>query len=103
MVIQGFTGFDWDDGNRGKCQKHGLTLTDIESVFWRTDTVIGVDKYHSHTEKRFLAIGLSPQERHMLVVFTLRSQEGKVLVRPVSARYMHRKEIRKYGQATPSL
>lgn len=103
MVIQGFTGFDWDDGNREKCQKHGLTVADIESVFWRADTLIGVDKHHSHTERRFLAIGLSPQGRSMLVVFTLRSRQGRLLVRPVSARYMHRKEIRKYGQATPPL
>jgi uncharacterized DUF497 family protein len=24
-------GFDWDDGNRTKCQKHGVTIAEIES------------------------------------------------------------------------
>jgi uncharacterized DUF497 family protein len=24
--------FDWDDGNREKCQRHGLTIADIEHV-----------------------------------------------------------------------
>jgi len=25
-------GFDWDDGNREKCRKHGMTLAEIEHV-----------------------------------------------------------------------
>jgi hypothetical protein len=25
--------FDWDEGNREKCQKHGLSVRDIESLF----------------------------------------------------------------------
>jgi len=25
-------GFNWDEHNGGKCQKHGLTLKEIESV-----------------------------------------------------------------------
>jgi uncharacterized DUF497 family protein len=24
--------FDWDDGNRDKCQKHGLSMSDVEHV-----------------------------------------------------------------------
>ena len=30
MEVQGY---DWDDGNRSKCQNHGLSLEEIESVF----------------------------------------------------------------------
>jgi uncharacterized DUF497 family protein len=26
-------GFDWDDANTLKCQKHGVSLTDIEAMF----------------------------------------------------------------------
>ena len=25
------SGFDWDEGNRGKCQKHGLSISQIEA------------------------------------------------------------------------
>jgi uncharacterized DUF497 family protein len=25
-------GFDWDEGNRKKCQKHGVTLDEIEAA-----------------------------------------------------------------------
>ena len=28
-----FSGFDWDRGNRDKCQKHGVTVREIESLF----------------------------------------------------------------------
>jgi hypothetical protein len=24
--------FDWDDGNRDKCRKHGLSMSDVEHV-----------------------------------------------------------------------
>jgi uncharacterized DUF497 family protein len=24
-------GFDWDDGNREKCQKHGVALEEVET------------------------------------------------------------------------
>jgi uncharacterized DUF497 family protein len=26
------SGFDWDEGNRGKCQKHGLSIAQIEAT-----------------------------------------------------------------------
>ena len=32
MILQ-FDGFDWDRGNRAKCQKHGLSIALIESLF----------------------------------------------------------------------
>jgi uncharacterized DUF497 family protein len=49
-------GFDWDDGNREKCQKHGVMIAEIESVFAGTPA-IGPDAAHSTAETRFLAIG----------------------------------------------
>jgi uncharacterized DUF497 family protein len=32
MKVDGLE-FDWDAGNRQKCQKHGLSARDIESIF----------------------------------------------------------------------
>jgi hypothetical protein len=49
-------GFDWDEGNREKCQKHGVMIAEIESVFAGTPA-IGPDAAHSTAETRFLAIG----------------------------------------------
>jgi uncharacterized DUF497 family protein len=35
----------------------------------------------------------------MLVVFTLRTRNGKTLIRPISARYMHQREAAHYEKA----
>jgi len=26
-------GFDWDDGNHDKCQRHGVSIVEIETLF----------------------------------------------------------------------
>lgn len=36
--------------------------------------------------------------RHIFVVFTLRDRGADRLIRPISARYMHRKEIEHYEE-----
>ena len=91
-------GFDWDQGNEHKCQKHGLTKRDIE-VFFQSDVWIAPDIKHSSQEDRFLAVGRSASGRPMFVVFTLRTQDEITRLRPVSARYMHQKEVQQYEQA----
>ena len=83
--------FDWDDGNTTKCAKHGLTRVEIESVF-HLDPDVSPDPLHSAHEDRFVAIGHNMAGRHVFVCFCLR--DGKV--RPISARYMHAKEVRSY-------
>ena len=55
-----FAGFDWDRGNRKKCQKHGLSIAEIESVFDRP-VVILPDTGNSQDERRFRAT--EPQQR----------------------------------------
>ncbi len=32
-MTEGVSGFDWDDGNIEKCQKHGVSLEEIEALF----------------------------------------------------------------------
>ncbi|MCA9994530.1 MAG: BrnT family toxin [Anaerolineales bacterium] len=90
--------FDWDEGNQGKCQKHGLALAEIEVFFRQEQIFITPDIKHSQTEQRFLAMGQSPLGKPMFVVFTLRGQAAKQFIRPISARYMHQREVQKYEQ-----
>jgi len=90
--------FDWDAGNQDKCRKHGLTIADVEHVFARAETLIMPDLKNSAVEPRFLAIGRTASGRLAFVVFTPREQDSAVSVRPISARFMHQKEIRKYAQ-----
>lgn len=92
-----FAGFEWDAGNREKCRKHGLTIEEIESVF-DGEPSVGPDLVHSVAERRFRAVGRGESGRYVFVVFTIRSRDGERLIRPVSARYMHAKEVQAYEQ-----
>ncbi|HEY4774370.1 MAG TPA: BrnT family toxin [Xanthobacteraceae bacterium] len=92
-------GFDWDHGNRDKCRKHGVAIADIETMFLRPVAVFP-DPAHSREEERFHAIGSTVQGRHVFVVFTLRKRGGATLLRPISARYMHKREVRHYEKET---
>jgi uncharacterized protein len=51
------------------------------------------DPLHSSSEERFMAIGKSEDGRGIFVVFTFRTRRGERLIRPISARYMHKKEM----------
>ena len=97
-----FDGFDWDGGNREKCQKHGLSLEHIESVFSRP-VIILPDKENFHGERRFRAIGSTLHGRRAFVVFTWRRGPIGKLLRPISARYMHREEVADYEKAYPHI
>jgi uncharacterized DUF497 family protein len=89
-------GFDWDEGNVTKCQKHGVTLEEIEE-FFQAQIYVAPDLKHSQDEERFLAVGRLPSGRPMFVAFTFRNK----LIRPISARYMHEKEAKQYEQISP--
>jgi uncharacterized DUF497 family protein len=44
--MEPFDGFDWDDGNRNKCQKHGIALGEIERLL-TASAKIASDAKHS--------------------------------------------------------
>ncbi len=88
-------GFDWDAANMEKCGKHGVTLAEIESLFHGPVDVYP-DIAHSGKETRFLGIGRTSAGRYLFVAFTLRTKAGENLIRPISARYMHLKEVKHY-------
>jgi uncharacterized protein len=96
------SGFDWDRGNRGKCQKHGVSILEIEDLFTHSPR-IAPDPRHSADEDRLIAVGRTNAGRPVFVVFTMRTKNERRLIRPVTARYMHAKEIAAYEKesATP--
>ncbi len=86
-----FSGFEWDHGNSTKCRKHGVSLDAIEALL-RSGVTILPDAAHSKKETRYRAVGRTERGRAIFVVFTLRERGGGVLLRPISARYMHKEE-----------
>jgi hypothetical protein len=102
MIDAQAAGFDWDRGNRAKCEKHGLSAAIIESLFEQPLAILP-DASHSRREERFRAIGRTPSGRGVFLVFTLRHKAGETLIRPISARYMHKREIDAFEKENPRL
>ena len=97
MQMKQSIGFDWDDGNLAKCQKHGVSIVDIQALLGGEDAHIGPDPHAG--EERFRAVGRNAGGRMVFVVFTLRRNGEQAMARPVSARFMHQKEVASYEKA----
>ena len=91
-----YDGFDYDTGNPKKVRAHGVTLAEIDD-FFNQELLIIEDLKHSINESRFIAVGLSPKrKRAMFVAFTTRIKRSEIYIRPISARYCHKKEAQIY-------
>jgi uncharacterized DUF497 family protein len=90
-------GFQWDAGNNRKsADKHGVTQSEAEQIFFNEPLLMLPDHQHSHAEPRYHALGRMEDHRRLHVTFTLRRQ-GR-LIRVISARDMNRKERMRYAQ-----
>ena len=90
-------GFNWDEGNARKNDKHGVSMAEAEQVFFNTPLLVLEDATHSQHEARLHALGKTDEGRALHITFTLR-QTG-LLISVISARDMHRKERAIYEQA----
>ena len=97
LGLSNITGFDWDDGNARKNEKHGVSVAEAEQVFFNAPLLLLADDAHSQEELRIHALGKTDEGRTLHITFTLR-QSGQ-LIRVISARDMHRKERAIYEQA----
>lgn len=50
-------GFDWDDGNREHCAKHGVTATAVEALFGGLIDVFPDPGHSTAEEIRSIAVG----------------------------------------------
>ncbi len=89
--------FEWDEGNLAKCRKHGVLIGEIETLLGGEPRV-APDPRHSADEDRMIAVGRNSIGRPMFVAFTLRRHGTRLLIRAISARYMHAKEARRYEE-----
>ena len=89
-------GVQWDAGNWPKCGTHGVTRDEIEAVLRAGEPVVPDP---NPSEDRWRTVGRNEAGRHVFVVFTTRAVGRRMVLRPVSARYMHAKEIARYEEA----
>lgn len=103
MNLPAIRGFYWDAGNRDKCQKHGVSIGELEAVF-SLPVLILPDRENASGERRLKAIGITPAGRHVFIIFTWRNERAdSALLRPISARYMHKSEVEAYEKAYPDV
>jgi len=94
--LAGCSGFQWDAGNATKnWELHRVAQAEAEQVFFNRPLLIAPDAGHSQYERRFAALGQTSQGRCLLVIFTVRETN----IRVISAREMSRQERRTYAKA----
>lgn len=69
-----------------------MTHLEAEQVFFNEPLIVEDDVKHSQDEPRWYGLGSTDARRMLMVVFTIRSTE----IRVISARDMNRKERRVY-------
>ena len=82
--------FNWDQWNIQKNElKHGVSRIEAESSFFDSEYKLFDDvKHSSAAERRYILLGRSIENRILMIGFTLRRQE----VRIITARPASRKE-----------
>jgi uncharacterized protein len=85
--------FNWDEGNWPKCAKHGVTQSEVEEATLNARFI--VDDPNSH-EKRYRTATKLLSGRYVFAVFTVRQHTKETYIRPISARYMHQREVTSY-------
>lgn len=87
--------FEWDKFKaRLNLNKHGVSFSEAESVFWDDFARLIPDPDSSIGEERFVLIGRSRKENILVVCHCYRRYEQ--CIRIISARKASRKEIKQY-------
>jgi uncharacterized DUF497 family protein len=92
--LKRIVGFEWDEGNARKNEKHGVSQSEAEQVFFESRLLVVPDARHSLAEPRLHALGATIERRLLHVSFTLKVEMTHIRV--ISARDAHRKERRIY-------
>lgn len=87
--------FEWDEQKaRSNEQKHGISFTEAQTVFYDEKARLMYDPEHSVDEDRFILLGMSNSLRLLVVIHLY--QENDELVRIISARKATKQERQQY-------
>lgn len=90
------TEFDWDEGNRDKPKKHGVTIEEAEEAFFDQNKIVFSDWTHSTKEKRSTLLGKTRKGRLLNITYTIRKKK----IRIITARDINKKEVHLYEETT---
>jgi uncharacterized protein len=87
--------FEWDDNKaESNFLRHGITFEEAATVFADPYLLLTEDSKHSEQEEREWAIGEAENGLTLIVVFTMRSEQ----IRIISARKSTKIERKKYEE-----
>ncbi len=85
-------GFEWDDDKANANErKHGVTFDEAATVFGDPHAAIFADDAHSDEEERELLIGYSERTRLLIVSFTERPPNVRIISAPAATPHERRK------------
>ena len=88
--------FEWDGAKAAaNLKKHGVSFEEATSVFGDPLALNIPDPSHSEDEERFLLLGLSDQQRLLVVAYAERRDRTRL----ISARQATRRERHDYEEA----
>jgi hypothetical protein len=97
-----YDGFDWDEGNTAKIESR-VSIKAVEE-FFEMKIIFKEDTRHSLSEERFIAMGHTKSpKRCLFVAYTIRIKGNEILIRPISARFTHKKEEEAYEEQVKKL
>jgi len=89
--------FEWDSKKASSnATKHQITFEEAQTVFLDSNALLISDPEHSSTEQRFIIMGLSTENRALVVVHCFRKE--KSVIRIISARKAGTKEQKPYWE-----
>jgi uncharacterized protein len=89
--------FEWDEiKDLENLRKHGVSFDESLTIFGDPLSLTVEDPLHSIEEDHFITIGLSDRGRILVVVYTERGDN----IRIISARQATPREARAYGEGT---
>ena len=87
--------FEWDSKKaESNAQKHGVAFNEASTVFGDPLGLLMPDPDHSLSEERYLVLGMSSQQRLLVVAFAERPPRTRL----ISARRATRRERRRYEE-----
>ena len=84
-------GFDWDESNLKKLEKHKVAQDEAEELFY-VAPLIDEGAYEKANEKRYRCLGITSRGRYLAAFFTIR----RGLIRNISVRSMRKSERKVY-------
>lgn len=92
--------FEWDARkSRINLDKHKVSFEEAQTIFTDPFLLTFPDDLHSEKEERFISIGMSTQERVLLVMHTEREEIGEhIVIRIISCRKARMSERKIYEE-----